>query len=906
MSKREKEEKQKKIKKVKEKKPKKTIRQKMSSLNTTNDLDHGNVTLNPKDKRVKWFFIFGVLAVVATGISVPWALSYKTVKEQVGRDKNDVLFGDETMGGLEDSLNSFSDKKMEAYIKEYQDLATQYMYIQERNAFLKFKAFLENTKYKKDKSKFSPTSFGADLSTPFADIKKEVTDQFYKEKKAYKAQHTDWNKSWVKTLLTDEKYGKPLGDNANPDNPAAKVEYIESKVINYLVSKKIKDSAFARYTSAEIKNDLWTVGDLSLGQAGLYSLDQDIYFDSVKAKITINNDGSWKIEEILSKNGASLKPTDAKLYWDSYLNQNSTNISYGAKLPTDNAQFISVFETKSYLPEFRNPVKTFAKVFANTFKSANISKLSLGFGLDKQNWTFTKDLFLKLFSKYEYNFKDPTTGISSIKQDLLINGIQTYKGTNALLEKDNKNQIDKDFNIKKALGATTTSDEAADAKKARSKSKKARSDDTSSSDSSSNSLGGTKVTKINELLKSDNTDREFNLFALSSGKYTQTNFQDQTNTTDEYKIFKAGNDTTSASTNNIFRQMIKELFKKDPTTKEYAFIKTHWPNYGLQSFKNVLSTIEKYWTIDTASGVITPKQKVNLTNYNIELKNHLDLVDEKLFSTAFTNIKNGLLPQIFKDATEDANFTIEDSQGLPNGSIPSVTRAWTINKLSDSTYLYLGKTASYVYTIEKASESKIPLMVKQSLDANFYSNWKDADRWVQSYEKEDAFAIKDLYASINNDAIISSLIYSVGTASTSNQQYATINSEWLKILAKRLKKATNSQETQNLSSQIQGTLNNKTYSEIFKANVDATKSIYSGESNLIDAIINDKNSYDFKKVYAISTGSNKDQFNSYNYSKLNNGANYVGRNRESEWLEQEVAEKVVKILNVPKKETGVK
>lgn len=919
-------------KEKKEKKPKKSLRQAMSSLNVTKDVEHGNVVLNPKDKRVKWFFIFGILAVVATGISVPWALSYRSVKEKVGREDSNKLLNDENLnfGELENSLNAYSNEQIKAYSKEYQDLITQYLYIQERNAFLKFKAFLENTKYKDDKTKFAASNYGADLSTPFADVKNKISNKFYDEKKAYKAQNPDWTKSWRKMLLTDEKYGKPLGDNVNPDKPGESIEYIEKKVINYLLAQELKAAAFARYSSADIKYDIWKFEDLDL------KLEQDINFDEATPEVIINEDGSWEIKEKLNKNGATLTVKASVDYWKQYLNkakigQVGSNIFYEGNL--DKKATISVFETKSYVPEFRNPINAFASIFSKSYKAANISKLSLGFGLDKQVWTFTKDVFIKLFSKYEYY--DYTSGKTETR--LVIQGLQNYQGTNTILsgslsDEQARTQLNQDYALNKILGASTSTEESDTAKKAKkpeqAKQKQTRDDSTTTT----NSVGGTKTAKTSELLKSDNTDREFHLFALSSGDYVAGANSDE-------KLFDVGivankNSTNVTTQNNVFDKMIDILFQKDTIDNtKYSFLERSWLN---SSSKEVMASIlSLIVTNSTINGSIS--SNLSPANYNSNLSSLMSNILEEDFKSAFTSTNNisnekqknprGLLPQSFNDSKQNdkPEFKIENAQTLgmndPTYWPITVSRAWTINKLSTNTYLFLGKTNSYVYSIKRADETNIKKMILQAIKANFYTNTSVSLPFLsdQPYLKEDFFGIKDLYASINSDSIINSVIYSnpkkdpsVAQSAQKDSDYSHINWYWFEILKKRFSKSSSTTGYQEFYNQIKKYIKDKTAADIFKANIEATKTLYSGDSNLIDSIINDKNSYDFIRKYMAGINTDgtinyQEAYNSYSYIEINNGLSFdEGRGSKEEQLRQQFAQKVLAILNPEKpKEEGV-
>ncbi|MGL5205594.1 MAG: HinT-interacting membrane complex protein P80 [Metamycoplasmataceae bacterium] len=447
-------------KEKKEKKEKKTstnkksFSQRITGMNTTSDISYGNVVVNPKDKRVKWLFGASIFSLLAIGIGVPLGVAgVQYVADKPYSPETEVYPGGPTVGDIvEDSKDK---EKIDRNAERIETIIVKKLYNEERDAYLAFEAFVNNTKYRGTSNKVGPTTFGVDVSKSYDDIWKGQEKELNNAKRAIRESFPlDWAKKWNAELKSD-KYG-----NSNTDKEA----------IDFLTKNKVKDAAFARFNTAEINTTSWTQADLSL---------------QAKQNITYKNDAG---EE-------KTIPAGTQMFSTSFLNPNGGNIA----IPSDRDPVtpsseikIAVYQTKSYVLEQRNPLNRLPQLYNDYFKSANISSVAIPFLQNEDNSEFelsvTQDLLINLFT------------ISRAENgDLVIpfNTISNFKGANT-----SSNTIRRDYDKTIINTLTQSSSETISTRKPA---------------TTGSSLGSSQVTPLSTLIKSEeNEARAFHVAAISA------------------------------------------------------------------------------------------------------------------------------------------------------------------------------------------------------------------------------------------------------------------------------------------------------------------------------------------------------------------------------------------------------
>ncbi|MGL5592220.1 MAG: HinT-interacting membrane complex protein P80 [Metamycoplasmataceae bacterium] len=453
--------KEKKVKK--EKQPstnKKSFSQKITGINTTSEISYGNVVVNPKDKRVKWLFGVSIFSLLAIGIGVPLGMAgvqYIAAKPYL--PETEVYPGGPTVG---DMVEENKDKeKIDRNAEKIETIIVKKLYNEERDAFLRFEAFVNNTKYRDTSEKVGPTTFGVDVSKSYDDVWKSQEKELNNAKRAIRESFPlDWAKRWNDELKSD-KYG-----NANTDKEA----------IDFLTKNKVKDAAFARFNTAEINTTSWTQADLSL---------------QARQNITYKNDAGE--EKII--------PAGTQMFSSTFLDPNGDNIAIPSDrdpvVPSSEVK-IAVYQTKSYVLEERNPLGRLPNLYNDYFKSVNISSVAIPFLQNESNSEFelsvTQDLLISLFT------------ISRAENgDLVIpfNTISNFKGANtsSVLDKDSTRRAYDKANINTLSQSSSDSETLSTRKPA----------------TTGSNLGSSQVSPLSTLIKSEeNEARAFHVAAISA------------------------------------------------------------------------------------------------------------------------------------------------------------------------------------------------------------------------------------------------------------------------------------------------------------------------------------------------------------------------------------------------------
>lgn len=436
--------------------PKKSLSQKITGINTTSNISYGNVDVNPKDKRVKWLFGVAIVSLLAVGIGVPIGIAgIQYISQKPYSTGDEVYPGGPTVG---DMITVNKDKdQINKNAEKIENIVVEKLYREEREAFLKFEAFVNNTKYKGTSDKVGPTTFGVDVSKSFEDIKKSQEQELNNAKKAMRESYPlDWAQKWDAELKS-EKYG-----GSNTDEQA----------IDYLTKTKAKDAAFARFNTAEINTTSWTQADFSL---------------QAKQNIVYKNDEG--IEQTI--------PAGTQLFASTFLNVNGNNVAIPSErdpiAPSSEIK-IAVYQTKSYVLQERNPLNRLPNLYNEYFKSANISSVSLPFVQNSENseleLTITPELLINLFTMSRTESGELITP---------FNTISNFEGASTLSTRQ-----DKDKTIINTLSQSSSETAEASTRKPA---------------TTGSQLGSSKVTSLATLIKGEENElRAFHAAAISAMK----------------------------------------------------------------------------------------------------------------------------------------------------------------------------------------------------------------------------------------------------------------------------------------------------------------------------------------------------------------------------------------------------
>ena len=440
--------------------PKKSLSKKISSINTTSTISYGNVDVNPKDKRVKWLFGAAIASLLCIGIGVPIGVAGVQYVSEKPYDGNLPVF--EGGPSIDDMITINKDKdKINKNAEKIENIVVEKLYREEREAFLKFEAFVNNTKYKGTNDLVGSTSFGVDVSKSFDDIRKSQEKELNNAKKAMRESYpTEWPLKWSEELKS-EKYGG---------------SHTDEEAIDFLTKNKAKDAAFARFNTAEINITSWTKADLSL-----QAQQNIIYKDDAGDEQSIPAGTRLFSPDILGNKN--------------FLNDNGDNVAVPTKVnpstPASEVK-IAVYQTKSYVLEERNPLNRLPDLYNQYFKSANISSVSIPLVQNVENTelelTITPSMLTNLFT-----MSRTTSG----QQVVPFNTISNFMGANT---SSTRQDIDKTIlnTVLTAAPETETPPTRIDA-------------------TTGSQLGSSKVTSLATLIKSEENElRSFHVAAISA------------------------------------------------------------------------------------------------------------------------------------------------------------------------------------------------------------------------------------------------------------------------------------------------------------------------------------------------------------------------------------------------------
>lgn len=353
-----------------------------------------------KRKKIIWGAFWGtaIATAVAAGIGVPLAQANHSLPKPspLLKDSSSILsitgpdgqrlnlnYGD--INKIHEIANS-SKHAAEGVEKQL----IKYLYEKEYEGSLWYEAVYNADKAEKDIKKLA--------LKPIEEVKKEITKEIQDLEKKYQEQfglQKNWEEKFLQELATD-RYGKAKS---------------KEEAIEYLLAQKLNRYAFNRYTT-EVNSD-FTYSELKNGIIA----NKDVYYTYQGKRVDIAKKGE-KITlpfAIENKNYVLPKSDDKSL-----------------KIGTKDEVKIPMFVTKSFVKEYRNPLK-FIKNWIER-KQAITSNLNLLAHPDPKDasnpWVVTKAEIIKLLSFSAYlNESDDKV---SIKQG--IDAISTFKGISSLLE----------------------------------------------------------------------------------------------------------------------------------------------------------------------------------------------------------------------------------------------------------------------------------------------------------------------------------------------------------------------------------------------------------------------------------------------------------------------------------------
>ena len=805
----------KKTKKTKDRQRKSSTRF-FSNLNTSSNIEYGYAETNTKSKKFKWIFGGLVLAVFATGIAVPWSLSSCTAQLKKPISNNQIVwyYTNPTTGNVEKQTMSMGDwlAKVQAmkfdttFLTKWQNAfnsaVIEQLYNEEREAFLKFKAEYQTT----HNGEFNYSKFGYDLSKSANEIRDEQSKILQANKKQFQVTGgSNWLEQWLKELQSNSLYGP---QNSNENATTSDIPQMEQKAIEYMKTQAIKQPALARFESASISTDLWTVSDL-----------------------TVTNENEIKYTDNAGKE-QTIAPNTVS--FANYLTPKNT--MRPNMLTTSNQTVLAVFETKSYIPQYRVPNTMLSSVLSSFYKTATISSATLGITPGSENgaaFSITTDVLKNLFK---------VTNIQSagapVNNFVPINQISSFQGasnTNTIGTSDYELSKTKDKYFIQALAGDVAT-ETDTSKVLGSTTLKTIAElltSSSSSDSSSNSSSSSDSSS-----DSSSTDitANFNIAALGSlgSKYSTTNSAN-------YQLYEA-KDLNPITTFLELLFSITSAGDVAPDFTKYSWMKTNWDNIVgtirvSQNLWSFIDLLKQNFQLD--QGVLTFKG-TNNQDFNTTLASRVDNLSE-----SDLNYLGSLLTVVFTDQNAKSNYITTNSPVQSLGY-------WTLYKLSNSTYMYVATDSIKVFSVSINASSQINNF-NQMIASDLYQtvNNTSTDSGASLY-----YNVASMYSKLNDDYIINSILLSDDELSNrfkfkisqelsievvSNAQvitdYDLLPTSWFTTLL------TSEQQTQ--VNDVYTKFVNEIQTKVSSTLATANKNAFSNVESIIKTIADSGRSYDF-------------------------------------------------------------
>ena len=785
------------------KKRRKTVSEFFSTMNT-NKAEHlpkesGDVVVNPKSKKAKWFLGGTVFALATIGISVPWALSSCEIISKKPFDPSEIMY-EITIGNVthkvtyqefEDRANSYVSRDNQKIIdltNSFNASVVKNLYDEEHDAYLKFKAIIDQkNKDLKTGETVGAETYGYDVSKPSDKIKEEQEKNLNDAKKSFQSSlGRNWEEKWLTELKTNPIYGfQDLKDQTG----LALVQ-IEKKAVEYMTTQALKKPALARFEAADIVTDKWTRKDLT------WEPSQDIkYKDSKNNEITV------------TKN-------EAKEFIKKFIDVKS-NAKFSSK-SVDNLNKLAVFETKSYVPDKRKPNQLLKDVLPNFYNSAVISSFDLAIKPGESNlsaFTFDRSVITSLFKITE----NPVSSLVEANKFAAILQLSKFKG--ALIEQNTSGQPANSLEKQRAedeqlllnlSGATSTPPaDGGGGETTPPATTFAEGDEgeTTPPADPSKQLGSSKFKIFNDHISgADDTNevtRWTNVIALGSDDAPFTTSK-ATAVTAADKLFNA----KEWNPFNVFIDLLLTIDKEgdQPTFKpanspfaqvgngqDYTKLESFWNEINgagasqqivkfvkliKNSFKYPNKTQSKpFAAATTPDSGLTGVEDTISSSYNTDLQNIID---------SFSDADLAFLGKLFTVSFIDADARVNNipGQGVVDtgnggtsttpGDINDYNQAsgfWSLYKLSDNTFLHLNSEGMKIFTRDVITTNTVDKIDKMILD--------DLERTLDPKTSTSLlYEVKSIYEKINNENIINYELLNKASTTTyldANQQKDNLN-----------------------------------------------------------------------------------------------------------------------------------
>ena len=763
-------EKEKRIKPDKPEKPKKrrSVSEFFSTLNT-NKADHlpgqsGEVVTNPKSKWVKWILSGTVLTLTGVGVIVPWALASCTITPKPPIDNDEVMYtikiGDVehkiTYKEFEERSNNYVSRDNQKIIdltNSFNAAVIKKLYDEENQAYAKFKAIIEQKNRDLGISEnIEPTTYGNDVSKTSAKVAEEQNNNLQDAKKRIQGTgDKDWIDKWTTELRTNPIYGFQDFNDSDTNNLAK----IEARAVEFMTTSTLKKAALARFDAAQIVTDKWTTKDLE------WQPSREI-----------------KYQDPLSNSEKTITKDEAKnfLVGQNGFLQENVNVAKDPKPTVQNLAKLAVFQTSSYIPQFRKPNTLLKEVLPDFFNSAVISSIDLAIKPGEKNFTaftFDKSVLTNLF-KITTNPKNslvPANKFAAILQLSQFKGAMLPETTSGQPSLEQQRAFDEQL-ITNLSGETDT--------------EKPPAEDGTPQAGPGAQLGSSKFKIFNEhLATADNdTQRWTNIVALGSDT---NSFHSSTTTRQQAPQPDLLFTPKKVNPINIFLDLLVSIngvnskidFDNTGAQKgQYTYLKNYWTaisgNAGATQGINNLVTLIKT-NFKTAPNSTTPFQQgdqqdtilgqnrgltgvndVITTDYNNVLQTTVDALTDadlawlgKLFAIVFMDntAKVNNVPGI--GLIEDTTSGNPGSSPTFKDNYPQTAGFWSTYQLSEQTFLQVNNDGMKIFTKEIITNTnqqadKIDKMVVDDL--------------VRTLNPQTASAllyeITNVYTKINTDEII--------------------------------------------------------------------------------------------------------------------------------------------------------
>lgn len=559
-----------------------------ANLNVDSSIEYGFAETNPKSKKVKWV-IGGLLLVAATiGISVPWAMSSCVIALNKPYDNPDIMYT---------YCDPILEKNIPVTYKEFADRVTnnktninvfnkwddifyesvlETLYNEEREAFNKFQAI-----YKKLHNKNPEDSFGSNLKDTFDTVKIGQKKILEDNKISFQKTGSNWLNDWLKELQTNSIYGPQQIESGAT---TSSIPSLEKKAIAYMTVQKIKNSALARYQGASITTTSWDYTDYDF--ANTNTTDETEY-----AKYNLN-DGTEK----------SISKKDAVATWKSYLTKGLNVVQPKDIIIGTNDKKIAVFETKSYVPTYRNAIQndTLVNLINNNFKIGLLSSISVADikpgSSNSSAFSINKDVLKKLFKIQNANTQSAAANFVPYSQ------LSNYQGASTINTSNDPNHNDAVQNAKDSLLSKTFN---ADDK----------------------TMGSSKLSEALSLVYKDSS---IDFFALSAFTSSSTGI---TSLNDNKSLFSIYSEATNS---DPFKKFLTLLFTITTNNNQLNFnnettIKNNWDNlnYASTTASNKLVDFVKLLSssLDTNNFTFKP-DVINAGDFNTSLETRIDSLED--------------------------------------------------------------------------------------------------------------------------------------------------------------------------------------------------------------------------------------------------------------------------------------